>query len=397
MSRSNRYPSSFWLVIVANLFLSAGFQFTFATIPGYVQHIGGDAAQLGLAYAFLSLTALTARPGTGWLVDRWGRKPVLLAAALIFTLSPLLYAWSSTLLPFMAVRVLHGVGIAAFSTAYLTIVGDLAPVARRGEAVGLSGVTSNLATLFAPAFGAYVASVSGYAAHFALSAGVSAVTVLLLLPVVEPETAAAPRPRGPSLLSVAKLRTVWVPSFAITGLSVAYGAVLSFLPPLAAGRGLTVTGGFYTAFAAAMMLAQASAGWLSDRVGRRVVAIPGLLLVVPAMAVLALARTDASLLAAGATFGMGWGLARAGLDTSVVESVAAEARGSAVGILYASFDIGVGAGSFGLGLVAQARSYAAAFYTAASWAAVAMLGYLGWGRSEPGTDGTPLPADVPDP
>jgi MFS family permease len=146
-----------------------------------------------------------------------------------------------------------------------------------------------------------------------------------------------------------------------------------------------------------MMLAQASAGWLSDRVGRRAVAIPGLLLVVPAMAALALARTDAALLAAGVIFGLGWGLARAGLDTTVVEAVSARARGSAVGILYASFDIGVGAGSFGLGLVAQAWSYAAAFYAAASWAFVALAGYLGWGRPKRGDDGTPVPAETPDP
>ena len=113
MSLNNRYPASYWLVITSNLFLAAGFQLTFATLPGYIQFIGGDAAQLGLAFALLSLTALAARPGVGWLVDRWGRKPVLLTSALIFTLSPLLYAWSSSLLPFMAVRVLHGVGIAA--------------------------------------------------------------------------------------------------------------------------------------------------------------------------------------------------------------------------------------------------------------------------------------------
>jgi predicted MFS family arabinose efflux permease len=127
------------------------------------------------------------------------------------------------------------------------------------------------------------------------------------------------------------------------------------------------------------------------------VTIPGLLLVVPAMIMLALARSDAALWAAGAFFGLGWGLARAGLDTSVVEAVSTEARGSAVGILYASFDIGVGAGSFGLGLVAQAWSYAAAFYAAAAWAVAAVAGYVGWGRSQPGTDGTPLPAKIADP
>lgn len=397
MPSNIRYPASFWRVITANLFLSAGFQWTFATLPGYVQVLGGGASEIGLTFALLSVTALAMRPTIGWLVDRWGRKPVLMAGALLFTLSPILYALSGSVWPFMAVRVLHGVGIAAFSTAYLTIVGDLAPVARRGEAVGLSGVTSYLAMLLAPALGAYIVAVWGYTTHFVASAIISAVTVVLLLPVVEPSSAVPSRGGGPSLLSVARVRLVWVASFAITGLSVAYGAVLSFLPPLASERDLTATGGYYTAFAAAMMLAQAAAGWLSDRVGRRAVAIPGLLLVVPAMAGLALARTDAALLTAGVIFGLGWGLARAGLDTSVVEAVTAEARGSAVGILYASFDIGVGAGSFGLGLVAQVWSYAAAFYAASSWAVVALVGYVGWGRPKRSNNSYPVPAQTPDP
>ncbi|MGD8738453.1 MAG: MFS transporter, partial [Anaerolineae bacterium] len=168
------------------------------------------------------------------------------------------------------------------------------------------------------------------------------------------------------------------------GLAVAYGAILSFLAPFAGERNLSVAGGYFTAFALAMMVAQAVAGWLSDRVGRRAVAIPGLVLVVLAMTGLGLAGSDAGLLAAGAVFGLSWGLARAGIDTSVVDAVSPKERGTAVGFLYTMFDAGVGVGSFGLGVVAQSWGYAAAFYAAAIWAAVALAGYLAWGRARTG-------------
>jgi MFS family permease len=181
---------------------------------------------------------------------------------------------------------------------------------------------------------------------------------------------------------VARIRVVWVAALGISGLAVAYGAILSFLPPFAGELGLTAAGAYFSAFAVAMMLAQASAGWLSDRVGRRAVAVPGLILAVVAMVLLAAARSNAALLAAGALFGLSWGLARVGIDTSVVDAVSAEARGTAVGFLYTVFDIGVGVGSFGLGVVAQAQGYAAAFIAAAAWAAVALAGYVGWGRKK---------------
>jgi MFS family permease len=380
MSTKERYPPSFYLALAANLFFFAGFQWTFATLPGYVQEIGGDAAQIGLAFGLFSLSAVAARPGTGWLVDRWGRKPMLLVGAAIFTLSPVLYALTHSVWPFMVIRVFHGVGIAAFTTAYTTLVADLAPPARRGEGMGLSGVTNNLGMLFAPALGVYAQATWGYAAHFWISAGITAVSLLLLLPIREPGRNAPRRTSSPNLWTVARMRPVWAAAFGITGLAVAYGAVLSFLPPFAAERGLSLAGAYFTAFALSMMLAQAPAGWLSDRVGRRAVAIPGMILVVPAMVWLAQARTDAALLVAGAAFGLSWGLARVGLDTAVVDAVSSEARGTAVGFLYTCFDLGVGAGSFGLGVVAQAQGYAAAFHAAALWAVVALVGYLAWGR-----------------
>jgi MFS family permease len=380
MTSTGRYPPSFYLVIAANLFFFAGFQWTFATLPGYIQEIGGGAAQIGLAFGLFSLSAVAARPGVGWLADRWGRKPVLLLGAAVFALSPALYALSHSMGAFLALRVFHGAGIAAFTTAYTALVADLASPARRGEAIGLSGVTNNLGLLFAPALGVYVVATWGYAAHFWLSAGITAISFLLLLPIAEPEREPSGQVGRPSLLAVARLKPVWVASFGITGLAVAYGAVLSFMQPFAAEQNLTAAGGYFSAFALAMMLAQASAGWLSDRIGRRAVAVPGMLLVIVAMFGLARAHTDAALLVAGAGFGLSWGLARAGTDTAVVEAVPAEARGTAVGFLYICFDSGVGVGSFGLGIVAQAQGFPAAFYAAALWAAVALFGYIVWVR-----------------
>lgn len=377
---SNRYPPSFYLAIVANLFFFSSFQWTFATLPGYVQYLGGDATHIGLAYGLFTLSAVAARPVIGSLIDHWGRKPMLLIGTALFVVSPLLYVLASSLWPFLAVRILHGVGIAAFTTAYTALVADLAPAGRRGEAVGLSGITSNLGMLFAPALGSYLQTNKGYAPHFAVAAGIAACSFVLLLPVREPQHEQLGKAESPSLWTVARMRAVWVAALGSTGLAMAYGAVLSFLPPFAAERGLAAVGSYFTAFALAMIITQAPAGWLSDRIGRRAVAVPGMAVAALAMAGLASAHTSIALLAAGAALGVSWGLLRAGLDTAVVDAVAPEARGTALAFLYTWFDIGVGAGSFGLGVVAQAQGYAAAFYVAAIWSVLALAGYLAWSQ-----------------
>jgi MFS family permease len=380
LTAKERFPLSYWLALAANFFFFAGFQWTYATLPAFVQELGGDAAALGLSYGLFSLSALLARPIVGWLVDRWGRKPVMFLGALIFVVSPALYALLPSLWPFQMVRLFHGVGIAAFTTAYATLVADLAPLSRRGEGIGLSGVTYNLPLLFAPAAGVFVVQNWGYAVHFWLAAVFSVVGVILILPIAEPKREPPVGDENPSLLSVARIRPVWVVSFAVTGLAVVYGAVLSFLPALADFKGLTTAGAYFTAFALALIVSQTVAGWLSDRIGRLAVTIPGLVLAIPASLALGLVRTDLGLMAAGATFGVAWGLGRVGLDTILIDGVSPRARGTAISFLYICFDMGVGVGSFGLGIIAQSRGLPAAFYAAAIWAVIALVGFLVWGR-----------------
>jgi predicted MFS family arabinose efflux permease len=241
-------------------------------------------------------------------------------------------------------------------------------------------VTGNLGMLFAPALGIYVLSAWGYTVHFLAAAGIAACSVALLLPVTEPQRESSGETEAPALREVARVRPVWAATLGSTGLAVAYGAVLSFLPPFAAEQSLAAVGAYFAAFAVAMMIVQAPAGWLSDRIGRRAVAAPGMGLAALAMVGLATARTDTALLAAGAGLGVSWGLVRAALDSAVVDSVPPAARGTALAFFYTGFDLGVGAGSFGLGVVAQAQGYAAAFYLAAAWAVATLAGYLGWGR-----------------
>jgi len=367
--------------MAANFFFFASFHWIYATLPGFVQNIGGDLVQVGLATGDFALSAVVARPVVGRLADRWGRKPLMLAGAILFALAPACYALAGSAWPFMAIRVVHGIGIAAFTTAYTALVADLAPPAQRGETIGLAGLTSNLGLFFMPALGSIALTQWGYAPHFLAAVGVASVGVVLILPIAEPKRERSDPARVPPGARV-RLRPVWVAALAGTGLAVAYGATLSFMAPLATERGLKAAGAYFSAFAATLMLAQVLAGWLSDRIGRRAVAAPGLAVAALATVWLAVAHSDATLLAAGATLGLSWGLVRGGLDAAVVDAVPAEGRGTAIGLLYTCFDAGVGVGSFGLGVAAQYYGYAAAFGLAAVWAAVALAAYLGLSRKQ---------------
>lgn len=378
---SEGYPASFYLVLAANLFFFSSFQWTFVTLPGFIQHLGGDATHIGLAFGLVTLSAVAVRPAIAPLIDRWGRRLALAVGAALFVLEPILYTLTTSVWPFLLVRLIRGLALAAFTTAYTALAADLAPQGRRGEAIGLSGVTNNLGMLFMPALGAAVLAWGNYTIHFWGAAAVAFLSLLLVLPLTEPPPGpGAASQAGSGFWQVARRRDVWLAALGGTGLAVAYGAALSFMAPLADVRSLAAAGGYFTAFALAMMAAQAGAGWVSDRVGRRAVALPGMAAAALAALGLGLAHSDLALLASGAGLGLGWGLVRAGLDSEVVDAVGAQARASALGVLYTCFDVGIGLGSFGLGLAAASWGYGAAFYTAAAWASIVLAAYLLLGR-----------------
>ncbi len=161
-ARDRIFSRSFSLAIVANLFSFTSMYLLLATLPLYVLAIGGSVSDAGIVLACFTLTAVVLRPWIGRLSDRRAKKGIMLAGAVITAVSSLLYEPSHTVPLLMAVRVLHGVGWAAFGTAASALAADLAPLPRRGEAMGYFGVGMNVAMAIGPALGVFLVGQTGY-------------------------------------------------------------------------------------------------------------------------------------------------------------------------------------------------------------------------------------------
>ena len=73
------------------------------------EDLGAGAGIEWVVTAYL-LAVCASQPATGWLADRFGRKPVFLASIAAFTLASLLCALAPTLGLLIAARVLQGFG-----------------------------------------------------------------------------------------------------------------------------------------------------------------------------------------------------------------------------------------------------------------------------------------------
>ena len=330
-------------------------------LPLYVERIGGDPSQVGLVTATLAMSSILARPYMGRLVDRLGGKPSLLIGSLIFTIGPLLYTFSRSVPALLVARFLHGFGIAASSTAYITIIAALAPPGRRGEAIGLSAAAVPVSLMVAPVIGASLLESRGFVLVFVLAASIAALSLLTAFFIVNPQSTNrsdnSDEEGEGSLLPVLRLRSVWVPSMAMGVLSMAYSSILTFLPLFAIQQGIVNPGLFFTAYGLTLIAAQFVAGRVSDWVGRVRVIVPAMVLLVLAFPVLASVRSIPLLLGGAVLCALGFGGAQVNLNALLVDRVPTSIRGTAMSIAYGIGDLGIGLGAYLLGWVAQIWGY----------------------------------------
>jgi len=147
------WTSTFLLIMgaVFFLFIAGNGLNTSATI--YLEKIGGNTIDAGIAVVIFSVVSAVSRIVTGMLVDKYGRKQAIIVGILIFTVSTALAVFYPTVDAFMVVRFFQGLGYAAASTTLTAAAADVVPIDRLGEGLSYSGIAIALAMSIGPACG----------------------------------------------------------------------------------------------------------------------------------------------------------------------------------------------------------------------------------------------------
>lgn len=111
---------------------------------------------IGLVLSGYTITALFVRPFSGYVVDTFNRKRVLMVCYAFFFIFFAGYLAASSLLLFCIVRTLHGGPFGALTVANSTMAIDVLPSSRRNEGIGYYGLSNNLAMAIAPTIGIYL-------------------------------------------------------------------------------------------------------------------------------------------------------------------------------------------------------------------------------------------------
>jgi len=192
-----------------------GFGIVMPVLPGLIVSLGHtDLAHAtligGWMLAAFALAQFVAGPILGNLGDRYGRRPVLVAAMIAFSLDYALMAGAPSLAWLFLGRVIAGAAGASYGPAG-AVIADVTPPEQRAAGYGLLGAAFGLGFIVGPALGGLVAH-WGPRAPFALAAALAALNAVAML-LFLPETLGRER-RRPFRLRDAHVIGAFRPLFA---------------------------------------------------------------------------------------------------------------------------------------------------------------------------------------
>ncbi len=374
------FTRDFVMATLANFTNSFGTQMLVATMPVYVVSLGGGPTAAGMVSGAVAMTALLFRPLMGWLVDSWRRRPLVLIGTSCYGFASIIYFLAGTIPLLLAGRFVHGFGLSCYTTASNAYIADVAPRARRGEAVGLFAAAQAVGLIIGPAIGFLLIDTIGFKRLFTVSGGLAFITFFISLFARERRVPGkVERARWSvrtGIVSVDALPMGWM---AIC-MGMGFGAVSAFIAIFARDRGFPNPGFYFMIQALALIVSRVAAGRLSDRYDRAVVIIPGLVLGAVALALLPLANGAALFVISASLFGFGFGAAQPATMALLIDRVRPAERGLAVSTYYAGFDTGVFVGSFMLGVVSQRLGFGVMWPLAAGCVLLGLAGFLPSGR-----------------
>ncbi len=355
------------------VFLSA-FQLL-PTAPFRIRDLGGSAVAAGLFLGFLTYSSALTGPITGGIVDRVGKRRVLLVSSAAIAVFSVVYAVLPNYPLMLALVIVHGCFWSGLLVAASSYVTDIVPPRRRAEGLSYWGMSTIFAVSMAPAIGLWVFERGGWRVLCFEAAGLSVLMFVIAWTLLPKDT-----PHGHEQAAWAWSSLVeWkVLALAMTMFlySFGYGGITSFVAMYSEASGVYPASIYFTAFAIAILVTRPYVARLGDRIGHKKVLVPCLGLVVLGFALLAVGGGRTMFVVSALIFGTGFGSAYPLFLGHVMRHVAPARRGAAFGSIIAAFDTGIGTGSMAIGWIVQHHGYRVAYGVAAGLALLTVPYFL---------------------
>lgn len=370
------FSLDFVLATLTNFVNSFSLQMLVATLPVYVVSLGGSNAEAGFVSGAMALTAMLFRPLSGKLTDAWGRRPIVLMGTSLYGVASVIYLLAGSIPLLVLGRLVQGCGLSGYGTASNAYVADIAPLARRAEAVGLFSAAQAVGYIIGPVIGFILAGSTGFRHLFYFSGGLAVAAFTISIFTRErrqPSKVKRQLATLPSrILAVDALPFAWM----ALCMSIGFGAINAFIAIYAQSHRIQNPGFYFMVQAVALLVSRTFVGRLADRLSRAAVIIPGVILMAAALAMLPVADSFCVFSISAALYGIGFGAAQPASMALLFDRIRQEHRGLATGTYFMGFDLGVIIGAIALGLVTEKWGFGVMWSVTAVCAMLALAGFF---------------------
>jgi MFS family permease len=362
----SKSPAKLPLLYAATFANFCAFGMYFTAIQLFVEdELGGSKSQVGLAIGAFSLTAVLVRPSIGRGVDVRGRRPYLLGALALLTVSSLGFFAAHNITTVVVLRLAQGIAGATYYTTAASMATDLAPLRRRATAIATFSLFLYGGFATGPAIAGVLIDAGGFGWAWGTTAALGAAGLVCARFLPETRGLAGDPEEAPRVTRRGLHPAAIGPGVVLMTTGMGYASVTGFSELYARHIGMGSAGALYATFAVTVIGVRLVSGRLADTHGRIAVALPGLLVAAAGLALLSTVQVPAAAFPGVAAFGAGFALIFPALMAFTVDRVGDHERGEALGSFTAFMDVGIGGGGYLVGFVADQAGFAAAYGTPA--------------------------------
>lgn len=370
----------FIIACLSYFLVACSFSLLMPTIPIFLsQELGVEPARIGVVLSSYVLALLLVRPFSGFLVDTWPRKPVLLLGTLLFVAVFTGYYFAASVLFLIVLRFVHGLFWGLATVSANTVAIDIIPSARRAEGIGYFGVNANVAMAFAPYFGVLIYDGHGFHALVtaALLMGVLAVVAAAFIRVPARQCIAEKPPVSLDRFILVKALPIL---FNQLFLAFGWGTLVAFAVLYGKEVGIHNSGIFFLFLAGGVVLSRVTAGKLVDRGHlHRMMAI-AILLIATGFTGFALFHDIRMFCLSALLIGLGYGTLFPALQTIYINMAPAAQRGTANSTYLTGFDLGISLGMLLGASFAEGHGFPAMYLLTGALSFMALIIYWFFSR-----------------
>lgn len=380
--RDKLWTKDFVMVSTSNFLLFISFYMLMVTMAMYsIEQFRASNSIAGLASSIFVLGAVLVRPFAGNLIEKIGRKRLLVIGLVIFLLGAIAYFPITSIGWLLFFRFIHGFAFGIATTATGTIVVDVIPASRRGEGMGYFATSTNLAMAIGPFAGMIIMQFLEPKMIFVATTAFAIIALLTTIFVKVPKQPTTPREKATKDKTTKKKvhigdffeKTALPIAIFMLIVGLANSSILSFINAYAVEINLVeVASFFFVMYAVFLLMSRPFTGKLYDLKGENSVMYPSIALFGIGLLVLSQANNAFLLLIAGGIIGVGFGTLQSSAQTIVVSQVAHHRVGLATSTFYTFYDLGMGVGPFLLGYLVEITGFRGLYIAMAAIAFISL-------------------------